>query len=58
MNRPSQAEIRVGSNVQLKSGSPDLKVVKIDGLSVAVEWFGEFGEMFHSSFPQACLMVA
>ncbi len=47
-------EIKMGEIVRLNSGSPDLKVIGIDGGSCELIWESE-GEPRRSVFPLACV---
>jgi hypothetical protein len=48
-------EIKTGEIVHLNSGSPDLKVIRIEGEKATVEWQGDNGELKSSSIPLPCL---
>lgn len=50
-------EIRVGGIVRLNSGSPDLKVLRIENDRATVEWQGGQGETQSSEFPLTCLTL-
>lgn len=50
--------LRAGMQVKLKSGSPQLTVVGIDGKGqLTVAWFGESGELSVAVLPVNCFEV-
>ena len=53
----NQAEFRVGNIVHLKSGSPDLKIVAVDGGDITVEWVNEKGVNEQWKWPSLCFVL-
>jgi pyruvate kinase len=51
-----QTAVRAGDIVHLNSGSPDLKVVNINGDKIQVEWVNERGNLERSTLPRICLL--
>ena len=51
----TEKEIKPGSIVRLKSGSPDLKVISLIEKAVTVEWLGEDNTTQHCIFPSTSL---
>ena len=49
-----QLDLNIGEIVHLKSGSPDLKVIRTQDL-VEVEWLNEEGGKEQAVFPQTSL---
>ena len=49
-----QIDFTTNDIVHLNSGSPDLKVVGIDGEKVQVEWTNERGNLERMTLPAVC----
>jgi uncharacterized protein YodC (DUF2158 family) len=49
-----QTGLEVGKIIHLNSGSPDLKIVSVQGEEVTVEWNSESG-VEQKTFPTHCL---
>jgi hypothetical protein len=52
-----QDELQIGYIVHLNSGSPDLKVVAIEGDEIAVEWRNETNSLERMSLPRVCFTI-
>jgi uncharacterized protein YodC (DUF2158 family) len=50
-----QNYFQIGQIVHLKSGSPDLRVIDIDGEDVVVSWRGDDSRLQAHAFPGVCL---
>jgi uncharacterized protein YodC (DUF2158 family) len=50
-----QKDFKVGGIVHLNSGSPDWKIVEIQGEKVTVEWLSDDGDQQRETFPMVCL---
>jgi uncharacterized protein YodC (DUF2158 family) len=50
-----KTEFKIGNIVHLKSGSPDMKIVGIQGENVAVEWRSDEGDPQQGKFLMVCL---
>lgn len=50
-----QKVLEIGNIVHLNSGSPDLKIIGIEGENVTVEWEEEPGKIVQSVFPVVSL---
>ena len=47
-------QFHVGDLVRFRSGSPSLKVVRIEGDNVTVEWRNEVDELTQVKYPAIC----
>jgi hypothetical protein len=48
-------KVQIGEIVHLNSGSPDLKVINVNGPEACVEWENEKGKMQQHTFSLASL---
>jgi hypothetical protein len=51
------AELQIGHIVHLNSGSPDLKIVAINGNEIEIEWTNEKGQSERTTLPRVCFVV-
>ena len=49
-----QLQLQKGHIVHLNSGSPDLKVVAVEGKDITVEWFNEEDVLEQITLPEGC----
>ena len=53
-----QIPLRTNDIVHLNSGSPDLKIVALDGEKATVEWRDDEGVIQAMTLPNVCLRLA
>lgn len=49
-----EVSYKVGDVVQLRSGSPELKVINLENGYATVEWFDDDGVLSNWTFPAGC----
>lgn len=50
-----ETDFKTGNIVHLKSGSPDLKIIAVEGENVLVEWSNKSGDLQRDTFRMICL---